>query len=527
MKRSEDFTELEEVKVLSKRKKVDNDERSRNCPYLDTINRSVLDFDFEKLCSISLSNQNVYACLVCGKYFQGRGSHSHAYTHSVQCFHHVFINLHSLKFYCLPDDYEIIDSSLDDIKYVLDPTFSNEQIEVIDKIAKLSRTLEGKTYLPGMVGLNNIKANDYCNVILQALAHVVPLRNYFLQENNYKNTKRPPGDTSFRLVQRFGELIRKIWNPSNFKTHISPHEMLQAVVYCSKKQFQITEQGDPITFLSWMLNHLHMSLNGTKKMRSSIIYKTFCGQMRIYKRKVIPEETPELQKLELMELDEYKETQSVAPFLYLTLDLPPAPLYQDELNENIIPQVPLSVLLAKFDGTSEREYKTYKETFMKRFELIRLPRYLILYVKRFTRNNFFVEKNPTIVNFPIVELDMAEYLSSDPAVQDAHPVTTYNLVANIIHDGQPGAGKGIYRVHLRHRGSKQWYQVQDLHVEDILPQIITLSEAYIQRGMYRAFDFIGTVLNSGPLTIVGYFRILLSSLLAIHKEKNFRIHLAL
>ena len=44
---------------------------SRSCPYLDTIDRSVLDFDFEKLCSVSLLNNNVYACLVCGKYFQG------------------------------------------------------------------------------------------------------------------------------------------------------------------------------------------------------------------------------------------------------------------------------------------------------------------------------------------------------------------------------------------------------------------------------------------------------------------------
>lgn len=48
------------------------DNRSRHCPYLDTINRGVLDFDFEKLCSISLSKINVYACLVCGKYFQGK-----------------------------------------------------------------------------------------------------------------------------------------------------------------------------------------------------------------------------------------------------------------------------------------------------------------------------------------------------------------------------------------------------------------------------------------------------------------------
>lgn len=40
--------------------------------YLDTIQRYMLDFDFEKVCSVSLSNLNVYACLVCGKYFQGK-----------------------------------------------------------------------------------------------------------------------------------------------------------------------------------------------------------------------------------------------------------------------------------------------------------------------------------------------------------------------------------------------------------------------------------------------------------------------
>jgi len=60
---------------------------------------------------------------------------------------------------------------------------------------------------------------------------------------------------------------------------------------------------------------------------------------------------------------------------------------------------------------------------MKRFEITELPPYLILYIKvsfvhvmliyfvlfdkffdrfqRFTKNTFFVEKNPTIVNFPV------------------------------------------------------------------------------------------------------------------------------
>ena len=53
-----------------------------------------------------------YAVVVCS----GRGKNSHAYTHSVQVDHRVWLNLHTLKFYCLPDNYEIIDPSLEDIK---------------------------------------------------------------------------------------------------------------------------------------------------------------------------------------------------------------------------------------------------------------------------------------------------------------------------------------------------------------------------------------------------------------------------
>ena len=65
----------------------------KNCPYIGTIRRPLLDFDFEKLCSVTLSNMNVYACLICGKYYQGRGKNSYAYFHSLEKRHHLFINL--------------------------------------------------------------------------------------------------------------------------------------------------------------------------------------------------------------------------------------------------------------------------------------------------------------------------------------------------------------------------------------------------------------------------------------------------
>ncbi len=67
--------------------------RRRDCPYLGSINRNVLDFDFEKVCSVGLSGQNVYVDLVDGKYFQGRGKGTLAYKHALEKAHYVWMNL--------------------------------------------------------------------------------------------------------------------------------------------------------------------------------------------------------------------------------------------------------------------------------------------------------------------------------------------------------------------------------------------------------------------------------------------------
>lgn len=117
--------------------------------YLDTINREILDFDFEKLCSVSLSNINVYACLVCGKYFQGRGPRSYAYFHALEVGHHVFINISTKKVYVLPEGYEVKSKSLEDIKYVVDPHYSKEEVSKLDKEVHDAFDLAGNRYRPG------------------------------------------------------------------------------------------------------------------------------------------------------------------------------------------------------------------------------------------------------------------------------------------------------------------------------------------------------------------------------------------
>eukprot|EP00035_Acanthoeca_spectabilis_P011519 m.202756 g.202756 ORF g.202756 m.202756 type:complete len:623 (-) comp15366_c0_seq6:4237-6105(-) len=479
--KSDDEDPMESEKVVE----MDKEYMSRNCPYLDTINRNVLDFDFEKLCSVTMSNQNVYACLVTGKYFQGRGPGTHAYTHSLMTGNHVFLNLHTLKFYCLPDNYEIIDPSLEDIRAYLKPTFSHEAIDRVENGTTRSRALDGRTYLPGIVGLNNIKANDYVNVVVQILCRVTPFRNFFLVEENYCGVSDP-------LVVTFGELMRKICNPRNFKSHVSPHEFLQAVVNASKRKFKLTEQRDPFDFLSWLLNALHMRLKAVHK--KTIVHKVFRGTLVIATQKLPPTEKDDAE----IDVDspEYEEKTAENPFLILPLDVPPAPLFNEETN--LIPQVPLYEIFNKFDGVTVKEYKTHQDLFVKKFQIKKLPQYLIVQIKRFTKNTFFTEKNPTVVNFPVRHLTLKDFLLPTDGDDSLYK---YDLVANIVHEGLPEAGKGTYSAHVLHRGSNQWFDTQvfvndhrlsgskaflmrklpqDLHVDEVLPQMITLSTSYIQ-----------------------------------------------
>lgn len=524
------------------------------------MNRSLLDFDFEKLCSVCLSNINVYACLVCGKYFQGRGPKSYAYFHAINDGHRVYMNLETAKVYILPDNYEIADSqALADVKYLLQPVYSAQHIRRLDAPdARLSVDLQGKLYRPGFVGLNNIGGNDYINVVIQALAHVTPLRNFLLAGDlrpsepsraaaslsTTANAKTSGGHNpvlanSTELVRRFAALVRKVWNPRAFKAQVSPHEFLQEVNTASKGRFRLMEQGDPVEFLGWLLNRLHLDLNGGSRKKSSIISNIFQGQVRIESQKVYvrtgleADDDDQQSNVDKLDSDGRKEggqedeqgnakfnldrqvTVDRSPFSMLSIDLPPPPVFQDVVEKNIIPQVSLASVLAKYDGVTFQE----AQGMIRRYKVTRLPPYVVLHFKRFTKNNFVDERNPTVVRFPITGLDLADYVDQSQgagAVATPNPAlsTLYDLVSNVTHEATPGTVRdnSVWRaqVHTRIDGEpvdgnrnavrgrvqdeedeasggggsgkpeEKWYQTQDLFVEEVNRQMLFLQESYVQ-----------------------------------------------
>ena len=60
---------------------------------------------------------------------------------------------------------------------------------------------------------------------------------------------------------------------------------LTFINFCYQIKFFL---GDPIEFVSWLLNTLHYALCSGKRKEKSIVHETFQGEMKIYTRKLPP-----------------------------------------------------------------------------------------------------------------------------------------------------------------------------------------------------------------------------------------------
>ena len=195
----------------------------------------------------------------------------------------------------------------------------------------------------------------------------------------------------------------------------------------------------------------------------------------------------------------------------------------------------------------------------RRYVITKLPKFLVFHFGRFTKNNFYSEKNPTIVHMPVKDLELKDQFALEGEAAAEGAATKYDLLANACHDLPAGVGKeaqadplqhGTFRVHARRpspgyrddlrgdvadrgrsasrprrrrdpacakylrrgrgvaatprskmtfnelspesgpqvhqKSSDQWYEIQDLHVSETMPQLIGLSESLL--AIYQRRD---------------------------------------
>lgn len=452
--------------------------------YLDQVERKVLDFDFEKLCSVTMVTNHIYGCLVCGKYFAGRGPKTPMYFHSMEKNHNVVINLETKKIYVLPEGYEVLSNSLNDIKYNLDPTYTEEQVRNIDKdTLNTFATAQDKNktrFKPGFVGLQNLKNNDWFNCVMQALAHVAPLRNMFLREKTAGHSE---------LVKRFGVLVRKMWNPKAFKGHVSPHELLQELSLRTDKKFDFTKQSDPAEFMMYLLDLLHRGLGGTRSINSNsgdaitnktIISELFQGHLRVDTQPITTKADDENR----LTFEDTPVKTSKMRFVILPVDLPMTSLFQDAN-----PHAHLTELLKKYTGkvTVAREDKRMRYRLMHP-----LPPFIIMHFPRFSTNKHGMpERNRHTVKFDQKQLDMNHFTEPNKKLHPSGQPIHYDLVANITHEAvtmrdDSVAGeetKKVFKVYVGEGDDLDrpiWWKIQDMFVQQFNQEYLENTESYIQ-----------------------------------------------
>uniref|UniRef100_A0A4W4HRJ6 Ubiquitin carboxyl-terminal hydrolase n=1 Tax=Electrophorus electricus TaxID=8005 RepID=A0A4W4HRJ6_ELEEL len=108
----------------------------------------------------------------------------------------------------------------------------------------------------------------------------------------------------------------------------------------------------------------------------------------------------------------------------------------------------------------------------KKFDLWSLPRILVVHLKRFSYNRCWRDKLDTVVDFPIRDLNMSEFVC-DPK---ASPYV-YDLVAVSNHYG--GMGGGHYTAYAKNKSDGKWYYFDDSSVSPASEDQIVTKAAYV------------------------------------------------
>uniref|UniRef100_A0A665UW33 Ubiquitin carboxyl-terminal hydrolase n=1 Tax=Echeneis naucrates TaxID=173247 RepID=A0A665UW33_ECHNA len=108
----------------------------------------------------------------------------------------------------------------------------------------------------------------------------------------------------------------------------------------------------------------------------------------------------------------------------------------------------------------------------KKFDLWSLPRLLVVHLKRFSYNRCWRDKLDTVVDFPIRDLNMSEFVC-DPK---ASPYI-YDLIAVSNHYG--GMGGGHYTAYGKNKVDGKWYYFDDSSVSSASEDQIVTKAAYV------------------------------------------------
>ena len=151
-----------------------------------------------------------------------------------------------------------------------------------------------------------------------------------------------------RVVIALTDCVRKIWSSVNFKGVISPQDLVKAIGQASAGKFSPGSSTDSIGFLCFFLNYLHaafidpnLGLKDPSQGNESVVSQCFQGQVELS------------ETITYVDTKKVDKSKRLLPFNFLSLDIPPTPLFRESEGGRVVPRLPVHQLLAKFNGRKD------------------------------------------------------------------------------------------------------------------------------------------------------------------------------
>nr|XP_023674687.1 ubiquitin carboxyl-terminal hydrolase 3 isoform X1 [Paramormyrops kingsleyae] len=484
-------------------------------------------------CGVCRSNKSPWVCLTCLNVHCGRYVNGHAKKHfedsqepgcpqKRQCErldkhkdrdraqHSVCMDCSSYSTFCYRcDDFVVNDTKLGLVQKVREHLQSLENSALALDCHRKRKLLESPSVTSKLVkdsgggpshtatGLRNLGNTCFMNAILQSLSNIEQFCCYFkeLPAVELRSGKtagrrmyhtRSQGDTSVSLVEEFRKTLCSLWQGS--QTAFSPDSLFY-VVWKIMPNFRGYQQQDAHEFMRYLLDHLHLELQGNHSKAASAaltqdgLQSSLAGKCCINGTStVVTSVFSGVLQNEVNCLICGTESKKFDPFLDLSLDIPSQFRNKRTKNQDSGPVCTLQDCLRSFTDLEELDetelYMCHKckkrQKSTKKFWIQKLPKVLCLHLKRFHWTAYLRNKVDTYVEFPLRGLDMKRYLLEPENIGPESCV--YDLAAVVVHHGS-GVGSGHYTAYASHEG--RWFHFNDGTVTLADEETVAKAKAYI------------------------------------------------
>ncbi|XP_048025458.1 ubiquitin carboxyl-terminal hydrolase 8 isoform X1 [Megalobrama amblycephala] len=330
---------------------------------------------------------------------------------------------------------------------------------------------------PLLTGLRNLGNTCYMNSILQCLCNTVAMadyfnRNYYQDDINRANILGHKGE----VAEEFSVIMKALWS-GQYKM-ISPQDFKGTICKINNR-FSSYEHQDSQELLLFLMDGLHEDLNKADKRRG---YKeedidhlddVSAAELAWSKHKLLNESI-----IVALFQGQFKSTvqcmscqhksRTFETFMYLTLEMTASSKcsLQDCLK-----------LFSKEERLTDsnrfycRHCKTHRDA-IKKMQIWKVPPILLVHLKRFKYDGRWREKLQTLVDFPLDNLDLSQYV-----IGPKPNLKKYNLYAVSNHYG--GMDGGHYTAYCKNPLKQRWFKFDDHEVSEISASSVRSAAAYI------------------------------------------------